>query len=141
MAKPLSQLLKFFIFTVVVHPPCSAANMSANQQLKLTRHGSVKPPKLTPRREFGPAQDWPLRRLSVRNSTEFEDENCAEKQRWKSSSKRRNVRSNSEQPSTTISKTLQNFDLLDGILNQKVRTYMCAKFFPGGRSVVFPIRY
>ena len=35
---------------------------------KLTRAGSVKPLKLSPRRDFGPAQDFPRRQYSLKAS-------------------------------------------------------------------------
>ena len=42
--------------------------MSSTEQRRMTRTGSLSKPKIVPRREFGPAQDLPVRQYSLRHN-------------------------------------------------------------------------
>ena len=82
---------------------------------KLTRAGSVKPLKLSPRRDFGPAQDFPRRQYSLKASASVS--NGGGKKVHLLGIRKKKVSNNTEDVLTTVFSTKVIFKL-------SIKTYL-----------------
>ena len=90
---------------------------------KLTRAGSVKPLKLCPRREFGPAQDFPRRQYSLKASASVDSKNgggSSGKKLHLLGIRKKKVANNTEDVLTTVFSTKVNY--------LSVKTSLCTIF-------------